>query len=325
MTISGSKLMRALKKRFASPAHVLRRLGLDESLLQSGEHEQRQQAMDRQLRKHYPQAHKLMRALAKRFGTPQAALARLGMDAAMLDDDEPERGMRDAFDQLMRKHFPDAGDDNPFVNEMNELLDEHAPHGSSDPRGKGGGGGSIVGAAGDRRARGRDRRRAYDDIEPMQEHMPEQNMGGEDERDDDALYDPLREHLREKGLGEDEIERAVELGKDQVRRRRANGRDRLPINRLRGGRGGHFGGGRNGGRFDGSVFDEIERNMARIEQEPSVHSSDRDHPRGFDSMPRALSEADRLRLYRLVPGLALVGDMWGDGPGLASHRNPYEV
>ena len=37
------------------------------------------------------------------------------------------------------------------------------------------------------------------------------------------------------------------------------------------------------------------------------------------------SEAQREELHRLVPGLALIGDMWGDGPGVSSHRNPYEV
>jgi hypothetical protein len=302
---------------------------LDEKLLQSGEHEQRQQAMDRQLRKHYPDAHKLMRALAKRFGTPQAALARLGMDQAMLDDDEPKRGMRDAFDELMRKHFPDADDNNPFVNEMNELLDEHAPHGSSDPRGSGHQG-TIVGAGGDRRRpRGRDTDPPIEHPSPLQNKTSGPGRSGgsyrmsEDDERDDSQFEDFKDHLRKNSeMSEDEIEEATKLARDFVRKRGGNGHDRhaddrFPINRLAGRRGGHFGGARrSGGRWDGRDQENINaaREMAsRIEMEPSVASSDRDrddHPRGFDSMPTAAQRARTNARY----GLDRIGDMWsGDG------------
>jgi hypothetical protein len=148
-----TRLMRELRKRYATPAHVLRRLGLDASLLDASLHDD----LGKPVQARYPAAHKFMLALARSGMTPQTAMRKLGMDAAMLDD---EPGLREAFDQLMRKHFPDADDNNPFVNEANELMDKHV---GSDPRGNDETAEEVVerfGSFDRRRPRGRD-------IEPL--------------------------------------------------------------------------------------------------------------------------------------------------------------
>jgi RNase P/RNase MRP subunit p30 len=48
-----SKLMRELRKRFASPAHVLRRLGLDEKLLQASVRDEHDD-LSKHVRARYP-------------------------------------------------------------------------------------------------------------------------------------------------------------------------------------------------------------------------------------------------------------------------------
>jgi hypothetical protein len=206
MPIRKSRLLHELRKRFASPAHVLRRLGLDESLLQV-EHEH--DDLGKRVRARFPAAHKFMSALARSGLTPQAAMRRLGMDAALLDDHEP--GLREAVDALMREHFPDATDDNPFFKGMHELVDEHERR--SDPRGKGGGGGSIVGSGHEgeddtgeeivqrfgsfdrRRPRGRDIEPLHgsENLPPKTESMPPQRLSNDR---DDSQYEDFKDHLR---------------------------------------------------------------------------------------------------------------------------------
>jgi hypothetical protein len=71
---------------------------------------------------------------------------------------------------------------------------------------------------------------------------------------------------------------------------------------------------------DRQAIDEARRLMRRFG--PEAGCAPERHRGTSDPLP---SEAQRAELHRLVPGLALVGDVWGDGPGLASHKNPYEI
>ena len=82
-------------------------------------------------------------------------------------------------------------------------------------------------------------------------------------------------------MSEDEIEKACELARDHVicdmRRRSSNGKDRLPINRTQGGKGGHFGGERSGQRADGAGEIDGPRDMRQIDEEGERRAVD-----GFD-------------------------------------------
>jgi hypothetical protein len=331
-----SRLMRELRKRYATPAHVLRRLGLDTSLLDASLHDD----LGKRVQARYPAAHKFMLALARSGISPKTALARLGMDAAMLDD---EPGLREAVDALMQKHFPDATDDNPFFKGMHELVDEHERR--SDPRGKGGGGGEIVGSGheGDDDLTGEEIVQKYGsfDADPPVEHpASQQNLGGRD----DGLG-AFRDHLRENSdMTEDQIEEACGLARDHIRRRGSNGvdkrfgKDKFPVNGVRSSERpapsrGHFGGERRSGQTQtGGALDEAPKSrrllqmfpgLGKIEREPSVASSDRHVTYGAP----APSGRERARMDAMFPYLRKIGSSMDVGPGASGDGRPgkYEV
>lgn len=136
------------------------------------------------------------------------------------------------------------------------MLLTEPEHRRSDPRG--GTGGEIEGGVA---RRGEDRfglRPSRDNLPREIEEMPKENLSSpwaEDDEPDDL--EPFRQRMREHGLSEDEVEEACKLARDHVRRRGSNGRDRhaddfFPINRMKGGPGGRFGGERHSLRKDGS-------------------------------------------------------------------------
>ena len=292
---------------------------------------------------------RLSHALKARFGTARNVMKKLGLDDALLDFDEaqsegeraeeslydkPLTSLRSAVDKLVGKHS--ARDDDPMVQELRQIAERHDR------------------AASDRRKRGRD------SLPPKIKTMPDENLGDDD-------YEPLREHLREAELDDEAIERAVELGRDHVRRRSANGharvsRDVLPRNasmssKHGGGFGGHLSGGRardespeertqreaasgaiidhgldkrSWGAHDGlGEVSQIRTLLKRFGPGEAGARPDRYRDIAMDGNRRRLgaSEAQKARLYKLVPGLALIGSASEDGVGRRdpTRRNPYEV
>jgi hypothetical protein len=239
MATKSSKLLRALKARFPrGPRQVLRKLGLDEDLLEVPESDSRGEH-----------------------------------DSAMQLRLELEK----AIDEEM-SHY--GGLTEKCYGKLLDILDRHAPHG------------------------GGDRRKATpDEIEPMTETMPAQNMGAADDEHDDGL-EPFRDRLRDHGLSEDEVEHATRLARDHLRRKRANGRDRLPIPAAHGGFGGHL-----SGRSKDANLRKARDRMAKIESEPSD-----DRRLSMDERPAlAPSRQQRAAFHARFPGSEKLLDLAGTG------------
>ena len=198
---------------------------------------------------------RFLEALKAKYGTPQAVMAVLGLDAALLKDESENDVLHKhagkVIDLLMKRY---GGSTQRVLQKLG--MDEAM----------------LTGVA----RRGEDRfglrRSSRDDIPPKIETMPEQNLSSgwraEDDEPDDDGYERFRERMREHGLSEDEVEEACELARDHVRRRGANGRDKhaddfMPVNRVRGGAPGRFGGERPGRRADGGSEVEAARAYTR--------------------------------------------------------------
>lgn len=228
-------------------------------------------------------ATKLLRALKQKFSSPAAVLKKLGLDAALIRDDEPvSSGMPSLpaateLHNLLAEKFSHIKDDEE-VARIFELVEE-------------------LGDA---------RREAGDRVSEKVESMPPEMAASDDKRDD--RLEPFREHLRDKGMSEDEIDHACGLARDHIRRRHSNGHDVLPRNRLLGGRGGHFGGSRSGPSFD--AIAAARSRMAEIESEPME-----DRRRGaMDAKPElAPSRAQRAQFYQKYPGSERLLDLAGTG------------
>jgi len=197
----------------------------------------------------------------RRLGSPADVMARLGLDEFVGIADEHDDPLHKHSDRVIDHLLNRFGTPERVLAKlgMDEAMLTEPKHMRSDPRdGRGGGGGEILGGV---------HRSGEDDDPPIERPSPEQEMtAGDDEPGEE--FDPLREHLRKAGLGEDEIEQACSLARDHVRRRRANGRDRhaddfLPKNRLKGGRGGRFGGPRHGQHTDDAGEIETAREYMR--------------------------------------------------------------
>ena len=170
---------------------------------------------------------RLSDALRKRFATPRAALRALGLDESLFDE-----LAHDASRVRRRRSMA-----------MDHIVGKPHPRHPDWARDEEGG--------------------LPDKVETMTENL---TSGAEDEEEDDdasEAYGPLRQHLRESGMDEEAVEEATKLAKDFVRTR---ARDRMPRNRLSGGRGGHFGGSRNGR----DEVAEIGRQLERVKGENGI-------------------------------------------------------
>lgn len=291
---SGSQLVQALRKKFGNdPKAVMRRLGLDADLLQSGGSDPY----------HDPErddpTHKLRHAIEK-----------------CLDDHDNEVGAPEIPGSLLRRiyatlegHRGSARDAEPDEEELlaekgetseNIRRQKAGAHPKSDPRGTGKQG-TLLGGP---------RRAGEDDDPPVIHPASRQNEGGKINVDDFADY------LREHDLDEDVIDGALRIVRDGLRKRRSNGhdkhaaRDRLPSHRA--------------GRDDAEQKDKLNEmfpGLARIKNEPDVRRS----RTAMDGAPA--SSAQRERLFQLIPEMRRIrhaADVGPDYPDPA-HRNPYEV
>lgn len=315
-----TKLVEALRKRFPDGRTALRFMGLDETLLDDD--------TANLLRKN-PQ--KFIDLCIKRYGS-QGTLSRLGMDAAM-------------FDPTMKAE---------------ERTAEYRGH--FDPRGPGGEG-EVEGGV-HRSGEDRHRRRADDDLPEKVETMPPENLGGEDEFSPEEEQS-LREYaadMHRQGKDGRVIDDAMSMARDFLRRHRhhaddmrhrhhaddvlpsrvdvQDARDRVPL------RGGKL----NRPRFSHDNFgtedpanpdgrflidhgldamDSSRREIAQIRRlvqrfGPEAGARPERFRGATDGKP--LTELQTAELHKLIPGLALIGDVFsGDGPGLAGHKNPYEI
>ena len=282
-----SPLVKAIREKFPDLRSAIRKLGLDESLADSVE--------GTLLRKN---PKRFVDFCVKQFGSEGAVLSRLGMDAA------------------------------PFLTEPEPIM-------KSDPRG--GTGGEIEGGT---FRRGEDkfglRRHADDDLHEKVETMPAENLS-EDEfsPEEEQSLREYAEDMHRQGKDRRVIDDAMRMARDFLRRHRHHAddvmprrvdvqdraRDKMPLN--------HFDGGR---AIVDHGLDTINGNrelMNNIGHEPEVRNADRmpydRHRRYGMDTKHGMTERQKADLHRLIPGLSLVGDMWGDGPGLAGHKNPYEV
>ena len=201
---------------------------------------------------------KLHRALKMRFGTPQRAMAALGLDASLLKDggvdhtvgephprhpswarglDEEEETAEEAEHVLLRRNDMSDAD-------IQSLIDGHTAKSDLDER------------------------EGEDDDPPIVHPSPRKNEG--DHRR--VSYDDFKNYLTERGFSEDEIADAMIHARDHVRRRaddkrRRVGRDVLPknasgTNAHGGGMGGHISGSRTDKARD--EIDQIHRLSERF-------------------------------------------------------------
>jgi hypothetical protein len=222
---------------------------------------------------------KLIDELKKRFASPRHALRALGLDESLLDQ-EPDQRVR-------RRRARLAYDESQGEGERAE-----------------------------ERLHDRPLERGNDDIEPMRERgMPPQNMGtAEDDEEDAERFEAFRDHLRQHSrMSEDEIEEACNMARDYVhrsRRGRMNGKDRMPRNRLKGGRSGR------------DEVREGQRLMHRIEDANSISSGPDPNGRpddpmtltdhGLDNRRTPAMDSGRARLAQMYPGIERIGDCNGD-------------
>lgn len=224
---------------------------------------------------------RLSDALRKRFATPRAALRALGLDESLFDE-----LAHDASRVRRRRSMA-----------MDHIVGKPHPRHPDWARDEEGG--------------------LPDKVETMTENL---TSGAEDEEEDDdasEAYGPLRQHLRESGMDEEAVEEATKLAKDFVRTR---ARDRMPRNRLSGGRGGHFGGSRNGR----DEVAEIGRQLERVKGENGIapgpdreRSALVDH--GLDAMDTAPTPRQRAQMHAMFPGLRRIGDVNGVLPHVPSN------
>jgi hypothetical protein len=266
----------------------------------------------------------LVRALKAKFGTPRNAMARLGLDMALLRDADPS---------------------------MRSELETSERRGRFDPRGNTSG--TIEGGP---------ERRGEDRDPPIEPPSPEQNRGEDWQMmaDDDEMFDPLRDHLRQHGMDDEEVEQAIDVARRHVARdraRRSNGKDRLPQRvdvqdrsddkmPLR------------GGRFDRARFsrDEDPNEMSQIIDHGLDQAHDARLRRRLDDPSKReirqihklmerfgsevgtnperyrgaqdgapMTERQKVELFKFIPGLDLIGDPSADGPGVRDHKNRFEV
>jgi hypothetical protein len=300
-----TELGRALRAKFRTPAAAMAALGLGANLL--AERAAKKPNLSEELAERYPRSHALLMGLCKRYGSAQKAIKALGLDensippnagggeagsdpihslclqienllteesnevgggslerlhpriVGLLEQAKREAGERRAAERVRgRDHIPSPAERHvsPRQNEDSDPSErtflesegeserdidrqKAGSHPASDPRGTSRRG-ELVGAAGD----------------------------------DDPKFEDFKNYLQDCGLSEDEAEEACRIVQDSRRRARSNGKDQLPVNRLAGGRGGHFGGARNGGRFDGSR-DQENINAARTYAEQIAGGAER--------------------------------------------------
>ena len=308
----GSKLVRALKMRYGSPKSVLRKLGLDEGLLDpndtddDGESEQmllRHRGMSREDIQRLIDGHTARSEI--RGGTG----GEVGGGAAREGEDtdppirrpsplQSERGSGDEYEPL-RTHLRGKGFDEEEIERAIELGKDHVRRRADDKRRRvgrdvlpksansrdlaergGGMGGHLSGGRTDK---------VFDEIA---DNMSRIEPAWSTSTGPNSEY--ARTHILDHGL--------------DARRRGA--RD----------------------RSDEEV-DKVHELLSRIEHEPETRTMDRlphDHPsRRRHAMDAKLgpTEAQVERLHKLIPGLALVGTVSEDGPARRDpgRRNPYEV
>ena len=172
----------------------------------------------------------LIEAIRRKFKTPQAALAALGLDTTLLDDPGDRQRKRDS---KMRRHVDEmlslldtmGTDSDPSMRAEEETSERN---GRFDPRGLGGGG-EIVGGP-EREGKDRRRARGRDTDPPLVHPESEQRMSAED---DEPSFEDFAEHLRRNSrMSEDDISHAIGLARDYLKRRRSNGRDRSADDRF---------------------------------------------------------------------------------------------
>ena len=305
----GSKLVRALKMRYGSPKSVLRKLGLDEGLLDPNDTDDdnetermllRHRGMDREDIQRLIDGHAAKSEI--RGGTSGEVGG--GIEREGEDDDPPlvhpasrqneDRGRRVTYDDfkdyLIERGFSDDEIDEAMMHARDHVRrradEKHRrvgrdvlPKNASGTNAHGGGmGGHLSGG----RDKGRDE---IDQIHQLSERFgPNAGIA--------TGPDPTR----------DNPNRIVDHGLDA---RRRGARD-----------------------VGGEEVDKIHELMKRFGHEAGARP-DRDRDRGaMDSKrTRAPSEADRARFHKMFPNAALIGSVSEEGHGRRdpSHKNPYEV
>jgi hypothetical protein len=281
---------------------------------------------------------RFVRALRAKGYTPASVLQRLGLDSSFLRGDDETLEQEEAL--LKRRGMSTA--------DIQRLIDVHTA--VSDPRGKGGGPGEIVGVSGDDMddMTGQqivDKYGSFDADPPIVHPAALQNEGGEDDEPDE--YSDFASFCRDRGMDESAIKTAIDAHRSYRRGdRRPNGhdkgrgsRDEFPLKGVRSSERpppsrGHFAGPRrsgetaSGGAMDAAARKRLARRypgLARIECLPSVSSSDR---RLATDKARTPSRAKTSRTLRRFPELANIrtsGDVDYAFRDAAQPRGRFEV
>jgi hypothetical protein len=284
----------------------------------------------------------LVKAMREKYGSTRAVMQKLGLDHRLLNDADPSRA-EELRSSERGGHFDPRGGRNAGGGEVLGGVHREGEDDIPSPE--------------ERRV---SPLQNEDEGPPIERPSPLQNMA-----DDDEMYDPLREHLRNHGMSEDEVEQAIEVARRHVaqdrRRRSSNGHDKHADDRFpKRGRGDplidrgteatdNFGtvnpanpdepflarhglDRRGGGALDHAIaaIDEEHRLASRIVIEPEIRPLDkmpydrRSRRHAMDSKP-GMTEQQKAELFKLIPGLDLVGDASSDGPGVRDRKNRFEV